>query len=277
VIDRYLLLPGYKSGFRFLNKMYNANLIDKDFPLYKAEEDMNNLIKSGVVGAMCHNWDQIYRDSTNILSDLQKNVPGALLVPIDPMKSSDGVTHKIDYDAAGVNFFIPSTCKNPDAAMRYIDWLSRFENYNFLQIGPSGVTHDLKDGVPKIKSATGLWIQNSPQNIDYTIIMNGLDLGDPVKTAKGLANGYSWPADMITNAYALAMKNAKPGPVVPVALSAAGPVQQTLVDKAVVIFTEAVTAKPADFDKIWDAGIKDWLASGAQSVIDERRSKYFAP
>jgi putative aldouronate transport system substrate-binding protein len=277
VVDRNLLLPGYKEGFRFLNRMYNAGLIDRNFPLYKAEEDMNNLIKSGVVGALNHNWDQIYRESTALLSDLQKNVPGAVLVPIDPMKSSDGLTHKAAYDAAGVNFFIPASSKNPDAAMRYINWLSRFENYNFLQIGPEGTVHDIVDGIPKIKAASGLWIQNSSQNIDYTIMMNGLDLGDAEKTAKGLASAYPWPAEMITAAYNIAMTNAKPSPVIPVTLSAAGPVQQTLVDKSVIITNDAVASLPAAFDRVWDTGIKDWLDSGAQIVVDERRAKYFEP
>jgi putative aldouronate transport system substrate-binding protein len=274
VVDRYFLLPGYKEGFRFLNKMYNANLMDRDFPLYKSEEDMNNLIKSGVVGSFSHNWDQIYRESVALLSDLQKNVPGADMIPIDPIQSSDGITHKVAYDAAGVNFFIPASCKNPDAAMRYINWLAKFENYNFLQVGPEGIIHDTVDGIPKIKAATGLWIQNSAQNIDYTIMMNGLSLGDEEKNAQALANAYPWSADIIARAYETAMTNAAPGPVVSATLTAAGPVQQTLVDKGNTIFTTTVTASLVDFDKVWDTGVQDWLAAGAQSVIDERRAQY---
>jgi putative aldouronate transport system substrate-binding protein len=135
----------------------------------------------------------------------------------------------------------------------------------------------MMDGIPKIKVGEGLWIQNSAQNIDYTIMMNGLDLGDPEKTARGLANAYPWPADIITRAYNTAMTNASPGPVIPVTLTAAGPVQQTLVDKSTSISTEAVTSPPANFDRVWDAGIADWLASGAKAVIDERRAKYFEP
>jgi putative aldouronate transport system substrate-binding protein len=277
VLERYFLLPGYKEGFRFLNRMYNEGLIDRDFPLYKAEENYNNLIKSGVVGSICHNWDQIFRESAAILSDLQKNVPGADFIAIDPIKSSDGITHKHAYDAAGIFFFIPATSKNPDAAMRYINWLARYENYNFLQIGPEGIVHDVVDGIPKLKVAPSLWIQNSPQNIDYTIHMIGLDLLDPEKTIRGVANAYPWPEERIAAAYQTAMTNAKPGPVIPATLSAAGPYSQTLVDKGNIIFATSVTANPADFDRVWDAGVADWLASGAQIVLDERRAKYFEP
>jgi putative aldouronate transport system substrate-binding protein len=277
VIDRYFFLPGYKEDVRFLNRMYHAGLVDRDFPLYKGDDDMFNIVKTGVVGSICHNWDHIYRESVGALSDLQKNVPGANLIPIDCMTNSEGVTKKISYDAAGLNFFIPASAKNPDAAMRYVNWLARFENYNFLQIGPEGTTYDIVDGVPKIKSATGLWIQNSAQNIDYTIIMNGLDLGDPELTARALANGYPWPADVITNAYNIAMTNAAPGPVVPVSLSAAGPVMQTLVDKSGNLAAASITAKSTDFDKVWDVGIADLFTSGAQAVIEERAANFFEP
>ncbi|MDR2600891.1 MAG: extracellular solute-binding protein [Spirochaetaceae bacterium] len=277
VIDRYFFLPGYKEGFRFLNKMYNAGLVDRDFPLYKSDDDMFNQVKTGVVGSICHNWDHIYRESVGALTDLKKLVPDADLVPIDAMVSSDGITHKISYDPAGVNYFIPVTAKDPDAAMRYINWLSRFENYNFLQIGPAGETHEVVDGVPKIKAGKGLWIQNSAQNIDYTIIMNGLDLGDPELTSRALANAYPWPAEVIMNAYDIALNNANPGPVVPVSLNAAGPVMQTLVEKSGKLAAEAITAKNNDFDRIWEAGIKDMLNAGAQAIINEREQKYFEP
>ncbi|MDR3284081.1 MAG: extracellular solute-binding protein [Treponema sp.] len=275
--DRYFLLPGYKEGFRFLNRMYHAGLIDRDFPLYKSDDDFFNQVKAGFVGALGHNWDHIYRESPGALADLVKNVPGAELVPVDCMVSSDGLTRKIAYDAAGVNYFIPASCKDTDAAMRYINWLARYENYNFLQIGPEGTTHDVIDGIPKIKSTSGLWIQNSAQNIDYTIHINGLDLNDPDLTARALANAYSWPADMIANAYNIAMTNAAPGPVVPVALTAGGAVTQTLVEKGVTLMASSVTCAPANFDKTYDDALKDWLASGAQLVINEKAEKYFEP
>jgi putative aldouronate transport system substrate-binding protein len=123
--ERNFNVPGYKEGLRFLNTMWNANLIDRDFSLYKDDNTMRNLIKSGVVGSFSQNWDEIYREPAGLLSDLRKNVPDADIVPVDCMTSSDGITHKISYDAAGVNYFIPKAAKNPDAAMRYLTWLAK--------------------------------------------------------------------------------------------------------------------------------------------------------
>jgi putative aldouronate transport system substrate-binding protein len=83
--------------------------------------------------------------------------------------------------------------------------------------------------------------------------------------------------EVITEAYRISSTNAIPDPYIPVKLLAATAVQQTLTDKAEVLFTQSVTAKPELFNKTWDDAVKDWLISGAQSVIDERRAKYREP
>jgi putative aldouronate transport system substrate-binding protein len=280
VVERYLLLPGYKEGIRFLNKMYNAGLIDRDFPLYNSEDTYKNLLKSGFVGSFAHNWDQIFRESEAIFTDLRKNVPDGNWVPVDCMTSSDGVTHKISYDAAGVFSFIPASSKVSDGAMRYLNWLAKYENYHFIQTGPEGIVHTLVDGIPKLNPAAGEgWIQNSSQNIDYTPMMNGLFLSTEEESIRAIASGYPWSADLIFEAYNMAMTNAKPAPVISTSspLVVSGPLNQTLVDKATVIFVESITAPSANFDRVFDAGITDWLASGAQAVLDERREKFVEP
>ncbi|MDR0456421.1 MAG: extracellular solute-binding protein [Treponema sp.] len=277
VIDRYILLPGYKEGFRFLNKMYNNGLIDRDFPLYKNDEPPANLLKSGMAGSFAHNWDHIYRENTRILEDLQKNFPDAELVPIDAIQSIDGITHKRGSPPTSLLWFVPKSAKNPEAAIRYANWLSRFENYNFLQMGHEGINHEMVNEIPAIKQVSGPWIQNSAGNGDYAFNLNGYDLGDPDLNARVLANSYGWPPEIITEAYRISSTNADPGPHIPAKLLAATPIQQTLTDKATVLYTAAVTAKPENFDQVWDDGVKDWLISGAQTIIDERREKYIEP
>ena len=280
VIDRYYLLPGYKEGMRMLNKMFNAGLIDRDFPIYSDEEALKNLIKSGVVGSFGHNWDQIFRESEKLYTDLLKNVPDAEWVAVDCFTSSDGITHKISYDPAGVNYFIPKSSKNPQAAMRYLNWLARYENYHFIQTGPEGIVHEMIDGIPKLNPSAGDgWIQNSAQNIDYTPIMNGLFLETEEESLRALAAGYPWPSEKVMAAYNVSMNNGKPGPVIATSepLRVAGPLNQTLVDKSNNFVVKAITTPTANFDREWDAGIHDWLASGAEAVRHERAEKFVEP
>jgi putative aldouronate transport system substrate-binding protein len=277
VLGRHFLLPGYKEGVRFMNRMYNDGLIDQKFALIKSEEDYLNPVRAGIVGSFTANWDKIYLENDHIFTDLRKNIPNAELIAFDPITGPDGLTRKLKNDATGVFMFIPKTAKNPEAALRYLNWLARYENYHFLQIGREGVNHDIVDGIPKIKAAEGPWIQNTPHNLDYVLVLNGLDLGDQETTLRGLAQGYPWPAEMIENAYNVAMTNAITDPVIPVTLSAAGPYTQTLVDKGNALLAQSITCKPADFDAVWDAGLQDWLNSGAQVIINERREKFYLP
>jgi putative aldouronate transport system substrate-binding protein len=254
--------------------MFNDGLIDPEFPLYVEDITCDNLIKSGVVGSFIHNWDQPYRSSPGLLQDLLVNVPTAEIVAIDPFKNSAGVTKKTLYDAAGVRFFVPTFSENVEGALKYVNWLSKVENRSYLQIGDEGVTHELVDGVPKLIAAENEKIMNSGQNIDYTIMINGLDLGDEEKNKMAIASAYPFDADLIMKAYEDATTNGLSDPVIPVPLSAAGPVSQTLTDKGKTLMAEAITCAPEDFDSIWEAAIQDWLASGAQEVIDERAVAY---
>ena len=53
--------------------------------------------------------------------------------------------------------------------------------------------------------------------------------------------------------------------------------QQTLLDLGDEILGNALTCPPGQFDRIWDEGMRRWLAAGAQTVIDERAAKFIAP
>jgi len=280
IIDRHFLLPNYKEGVRFLNRMWNAGLIDPDFPLYNDEDVMKNLIRSGVVGSFGHNWDQVFRESDRLMSDLQKIVPNAEWIAVDCMTNSDGVTRKISYDPAGLRYFIPKSSKNPEAAMRYLNWLARYENFHFIQLGPEGIVHAMIDGVPEINPlAPDGWIQNSSLNLDYTPIMNGLFLETEEESIRALAAAYPWPAEKVMAAYNISINNAKPGPVITTTqpLRTAGPLNQTLVDKSVNFLVQSVIAPAANFDREWERGIADWLSSGAEIIRQERAENYIEP
>jgi putative aldouronate transport system substrate-binding protein len=110
-------------------------------------------------------------------------------------------------------------------------------------------------------------------------MMNGLFLTTEEESIGAIAAGYPWPSDLVANAYTVSMNNAKPGPIISTSspLVAVCPMNQTLVDKAVVLFVELITAPAVNFDRVFDAGIADWLASGAQAIVDERREKYLSP
>jgi len=274
VTDRHALVPGYKEGVRFINRMYNAGLVDPAFFTYPDDAAMNNLIASGVVGAFGHNWDQVFRVGEGLTTNLQQIVPGARWVAVDAFPGT-----RISYDSAGLDIFIPRAANNPRGAMQYLNWLARQENSGFLQIGPEGVVHEMVGGLPIINPmAGGGWIQNSPWNIDLTPLHNGIFLGDD--TVRMIALGFApHPEHLVLNAHTVAMNNARPDPVILTEqpLVAAGPRGPELQTHMSILLINAIRAAPANFDGVWNAGVENLMVLGAREVIEERRANFISP
>ena len=276
VVDSKLLMPGMKEGVKLLNEFYNEGLIDTEFPLYKDDTVGDDATSRGLVGSYMHNWDMVYRNAPGIESKLKENFPEAELVPIDPFANADGVHSKIQYDPSGIRILVPSFSKNPEGVVKYLNWLAKNDTRKFLQFGVEGETYDEVDGLPVLKEVEGEKIMNSANNIDYTVVINGVDLGDNEKSIEYLVNAYPDAKELAKEAYIMSMTDAILIPSITAVLEKEGPVSTTLKDKEKALLTQAISAKPEDFEAIWENGIQDWLAAGAQAAMEERTQMWEA-
>ncbi len=278
--DRKLLVPGYKDGVKKLNEWYNKGLIWKDFALYPAGDTTeDDMLKAGYVGAFIHNWDYPYRNGDDSIHNNLKRLVGedAAFVAVEPFKNEAGVYKKFLGGPNDRKLFFPATNDEPIASLMYLDWITDLKNREFLQIGEEGVNHEVQpDGSIKTLAVTGEKVMNSPFNIDYTITINGLDLGDTDKTLKSIALGYEGvDASYIEKAYQITSnegrvaKNAKVGDIA--SEEGMGPV---LKEKRDAMLDQAVVAKPEDFDKVYDSGFADYLSSGGQTIMDDRKAAW---
>lgn len=278
--DRKLLFPGYKDGIAKLNQWYNDGLIWKDFALYGAGDTAeDNMMKAGYIGAFTHNWDYPYRGGEDSIQNNLKRIIGedAGYVAVEVFKNDAGLYKKFLPGPIDRKVFFPSTNDEPVASLLYLDWLSKLENRMFLQIGEEGVTHEVtEDGAVKTIAATGEKIMNSPLNIDYTIVINGMDLGDYDKTIKSIALGYPGvDGSYIDRAYTMSINDGLIGKNVNVgAISAEEGQGPALSDKRNVLLDQAVVASTDKFDSVFDSGLKDYLSSGGQDIIDERKAAW---
>ena len=279
--DRQFLLPGVKEGVRLLNKWYNDGLILQDFSLYAAgDETVGNLMKAGYVGAFEANWDNPYRNGEESVHYMLQQAQGedAVFIAIDPFQNDTGVTKKVNYSTNDRWIFFPYTNAEPLASLLYLDFIATFENRLFLQIGTEGINYEVTaDGVIKsIAPEAGRYKMSSSNNIDTTMVINGLDLGDPAKTAQTMALGYAGvDPSFIENAYALALKNGISYANFNLGdIAAAEGMGNVLSDKRKVVLNTSINAPVADFDAVWDAGMADYLASGGQAIMDERMEKW---
>lgn len=279
--DRKITENGAKEAIRLVNKWYNDGLIWQNFALYgKGDTTEDDNIKAGYVGAFCHNWDYAYRDGANgISASLVRNVgENAKFVAIDPFNDANGTHTKYLYSCAGDRkIFFPVTNDEPLASLLYLDWISDPAHIEYLQIGDEGVTHEKLDGgAVKILAATGDAIMNSGNNIDLTITCNGLKLADEQASIMSQAYGY---AECDPDVVAIAIQTAMVDGIIPKnvnvgAIEAEANVGDTLSSKRDQAYDQAVVAAADQFDAVWDEFYNDYLASGAQDIIDERAEKW---
>lgn len=281
--DRKYTENGTKEAVRLLNKWYNNGLIWKDFALYgSGDSTEDDMIKAGYVGAFIHNWDYPFRNGEDSIQANLKRIVGedAAFVAVDCFPNSEGKYAKHAYSTAGDRkLFFPATNDEPLASLLYLDWISDPEHIQYLQIGDEGVTHKKLDGGGvAIIPATGAAIQNSGQNIDYTITCNGLNLKNPEDTKKSAAYNYAGvdPSYVQTSIEvalndAVSVKNVNVG-----AIAAEEGMGSPLGEKRDIAYDKSVIASVADFDSVWDANMQDYLKAGGQKIIDERTEKWEA-
>ena len=276
--DRHLLYPNYKEGIRVLNQWYNEGLIWKDFALYTDASVEDDMMKSGFVGAFIHNWDYPYRNGEDsIQANLTRaNGADAGFIAVDCFQNDAGITRKYLADRIDRKVFFPATNDEPLASLLYLNFISSEETIKFLQTGKEGVTYKMTDnGAYEMLNATGEWIMNSGMNIDHTITVNGLYLGDATAATKALSYPGVNPDFIITaNTYGKLKSRTGTGASGSCgAISAEEDVGTSLNSKRDAMLTQAVVAPVDQFDSVYDKGMADYLASGGQNIIDERREK----
>jgi putative aldouronate transport system substrate-binding protein len=285
--DRHLGRPGTvsgeiaaKSAARVLNKWYNEGLIWKDFALYgTGDTTHDNLIKSGYVGAFMQNADLPYRDGKNsFTAALHTDVgPDANFIAVQPFPNDGGTHYILTGPQVDRKVFFPASNKNPLASLFYLDWLHKQENLFFLQFGEEGVTHEkMPDGAVRAIAVTGAKIMNSPNNIDYTTLINGIRMPTTELLIKSWILAYpEIDTGILERAYRMSSSPRKVfGHANVGAIESEEGIGQVLAEKRDAIYAKAIPASPAQFDAIFDSGYRDWLSSGGQAIMDERAAKW---
>ena len=233
------------------------------------------MMKAGFVGAFQHNWDYPYRGGEDsIQANIQRSAgEDAAYIAVDCFVNDAGAHRKFLAPPIARKVFFPATNDEPLASLLYLDFISDPETIAFLQLGKEGESYNVVEGGYEKLATTGDWLQNSLNNIDYTITVNGLYLGDAttVTTALGYAPVAS---DLITIANAAAKADGRIVKVFNCGDIASeqeyGTQLPTFRD---TLLNKAVTASEADFDAVYDQGMDDYLANGGQEIIDERTAK----
>ncbi|AFH61584.2 extracellular solute-binding protein [Paenibacillus caseinilyticus] len=266
-----LMKPGNKEAYRFLNKLYNEGLISPDFALDKDGKKFQADLVNGKVGFTVTNTNEpVYMA---YYSTLQKNVPGATLLPVDPFTNYEGKHVKATYHKLSAHIMIPKSSKRAVEAVKFLNWMADYKVIFDLQNGTEGVTYKLgEDGIPVILD-TEEAKRVMYNYLDYSMLINGKDMGDPDKTLKANAADPRYK-DFTMDSIRIGETDGQLPPRFDRPIEAQIKYNQTLADKGVEILVKTVTAKPADFDKLYDDMVAEYMKIGGREVMEEQKKAY---
>lgn len=268
------LQPGSKEGYRLLNQMYNEGLIDPDFAL---GEDFGQAfaqqVVNSVAGAGTPNTNEpVYN---GYYANLKANNPDAVLEAIDPFSTADGKHPKPVYDPIGAYIMIPATSKNAEAAIKYLNWMADPNNILVLQNGEEGVSYEMsEDGLPMLLDTPEA--QNLLYNYyDYCIILNGkyISTEDPNKNIEANAFDPDFK-DFTVKSIQVGTNDGYTLPRVDVAVEAEIKYAKILEDFEKEMLAKIVTAKPDQFDKVYDQKVEEYMAMGGKAVMEGKQAAY---
>ncbi len=274
--DYLPVLPGFKDGLRFMNKLYNEGLMSKDFGLDQDKKQLTQDIQSGKIGAFSDDYDNIYYNDA-AYENLQANDANAVLTPADPFTNAEGKHAKTEYASNGMYIMVPKSSPNAEAAIKYLDWMSQTNVLIDMQNGIEGENYELIDGIPVVKEDVTQEAKDKVYNSgDMVIVANGKVVGDDAKNREAFILGgfpVKYQPDVRKSMELADIDTIKPVTFVrPIAsLSKYGTTLESKLDEMIV---KSVMADPAKFDSLFDAAFAEYMSSGGKTVMDERTKVY---
>lgn len=135
--------PEEKEYFRWLNHMYNEGLLDKDTFVQKDDQYKAKIASGRVVGLIDQEWG--YQDAENALKTAGKDEYTYAHLPV-----TMGPEFKDrSFQVAGVDGFgisISKDAKDPVRIIKFLDWLASDEGQVLRQWGVEGKHYNVVDG-----------------------------------------------------------------------------------------------------------------------------------
>ncbi|WP_339272771.1 ABC transporter substrate-binding protein [Paenibacillus sp. FSL W8-0426] len=285
--------PEEKEYFRWLNKMYNEGLLDKDSFVQKDDQYKSKIASGRVLSLLDPNWG--YSDAENALKSAGKD---EMTYGYYPVTLNEDFVRKdfqdIGFDGYGIGITV--NCEDPVRAIKFLDWMSSEEGQILRNWGIEGEHYVVKDGVRTIPEE--VQERKNKDNNAFTAesgiglyYIFGAHYGDGVKDSTGNYYTTNYP-EQIQQSYSNAEKEALQGygittwkdlfpseeqfPVKEWGAAYNMPIPSDSGDYNVVYqktqdiiqkrIAEAVTSSPDSFDGIYDNMIAELNQAGAEGM-----------
>lgn len=272
-----ILADGHKDGIRFLNKLYNEGLLDPDFALDKDKKKIQENFVNGYTGLFSFDTGTAFGNADSQVNTLQKNVPAAQVTPLLPWTDFEGKNRQPSYTPSGMFIMVPSFSERSAEAIRYLNWMAQDEVIKYMAFGQEGVHHDVVQGFPITNTSDEAkkLLFNSG---DMLIITNGIDFGSPEKNSEFLTLGVTENhRELAKTSRLYSNKDAVQQPIkFDKPLDSEAKYSVVMLEKYEELLVKSMMAKSADFDKVYDASLKDFMDTAGNEVFAERKAAYEA-
>lgn len=146
----------YKEMLKYLNKLYEEELIEQNIYSLEVDQHLANAADNKYGAVQFYNPIELYGEEVG-----SQFIPGNALEGPDGTKMYSGITSPVR--SLG-NFVITNVNENPEATLRWIDYFWSDEGSKMFFMGVEGVTYEETADGPKLKEE----ITNHPDGLTLT-------------------------------------------------------------------------------------------------------------
>lgn len=155
-----------REYFKWLNKMYNEGILDPEFATQTHDDYIAKISSGRVVALLDTDWD--YADGEKILKQdgkLDKTYCG---IPLTMDKDTKAPSLMYQGLPAGQGVGITTACENPEAAIKYLDYLCSDEGQVLVNWGIEGTNYLLDDDGHRYRTQEEIDASNNDKNYSKT-------------------------------------------------------------------------------------------------------------
>ncbi|MEK8126667.1 extracellular solute-binding protein [Paenibacillus filicis] len=162
-----------KAYYTIVKRLYDEGLVDKDFATdtngAKSKQDFITG-KTGIYGILT--TDIVNDTLLGTIDPLKKNVPEAEVAFLPYPKSPFGSFVPTLKNPVQMTAAVSATAKNPDAVMKYIDFMLKEPTTKALEYGIEGTHYKITDGCAEIIDAKKSKTEVSDLTVDMRMLEN---------------------------------------------------------------------------------------------------------
>lgn len=262
-----------------LNYQYNHGLIDSEFYLNTDDATTQADFVSGNSGI----YSFYLAKNSTVIENLRINNPEAKVAIMDPKAGvpEGKVPQSRGYWPFGMIMGInhSTSAEERAAVWMYLEWMSQPENLFFIQNGPEGETYTKSEvglAVPVADYKGEAKLSNNMNKDYWCLVVEGAQYEDPQLNYQANLNnwapeGYEYLIEASYKYFNDYREYMTPDALFTVVIESVANNKAELNDRWQELYVKCVMASEADFDQVYQECTQDFLDTGYQEILDEKK------